>query len=649
MSDNENKKWDPKNLDCSVSEVLTGTVVVLQVLFVFYINLFRMADIPDVDMAKHMRHAIEIARQGIFIPNWEYLTYGELDNVCLFAAPLYKLTGNIYLSFGLVNVIGILFFIYIMRRIIKNLGGSRTALFMALIVSFMPTGLGMLGYLKCSFFGPGYYAFRFMVPLVLIAVLSTPREKALKVDNIVLIVIFELMALLTAISSSLFIFGISVVPVIICYVILHLKGSGKEQILEDTVLGISVVMTVIGLLINKSVGISSHVSGMIIRASSEGLVTDFRRALQNLINITAGGTSTEALFSREGLVYVAGVMITLVILISGIYGAHRAFFLKKIEGGVKEMSGEEKFRVILMSIFLWAFLVNVITDSTMRYQLPGFYPLLICAMLNLDKAIDGADTKKFSTFCYICFAGMVAFVTVLNGVALLTGYAHQYDYIRATCSRFIEEADRRGCKMVYIYDSYAFTEMLRLYDTERLYLTLDTGSEVPYPDAADFYYDVRENTEMPAYNMVIIAESGKSLTDILPGELGATYKHISTIDGYEIYESQTNPWDGLSGLPLAGKDRSVDNWTSPDYYVSGDGSIITGPFLAPYGSAYDVTVTVRGDAIPSVNDKTSSGVEAGEGLTAYTFRLEDMGSYRVTVTGIKDRSDLVSIEYDRVR
>ena len=42
-------------------------------------------------------------------------------------------------------------------------------------------------------------------------------------------------------------------------------------------------------------------------------------------------------------------------------------------------------------------------------------------------------------------------------------------------------------------------------------------------------------------------------------------------------------------------------------------------------------------------------MEEGEGLSAYTFRLEDRGSYRVTVMGIKDRSDLVSIEYDRVR
>ena len=87
--------------------ILTG-VLLVEFIFLIYYNLFHIRDAVDQDYAKILRHVIEMARHHtLFLPNWEYLTTGEMDAASLPAILFYLITKNIYLSYGLADILNI--------------------------------------------------------------------------------------------------------------------------------------------------------------------------------------------------------------------------------------------------------------------------------------------------------------------------------------------------------------------------------------------------------------------------------------------------------------------------------------------------------------------------------------------------------------
>ncbi|SCW49097.1 hypothetical protein SAMN02910456_01394 [Ruminococcaceae bacterium YRB3002] len=640
MADWKRPKLDSRNLKIGVPDVIIGSTVVMQILLLTYLNLFKLRDLIDVDMAKHMRHSIEMSRSGIIIPFWKYLTYGEIDNTCLFAAPIYKFTGDIFFAFGLVNIIAILFFAMVICRIISNLRISKRVLLIVLLVSLTPTSLGMLGYLKCTFLGGGYYAFRFITPLLLLAVITTPKERRRSWFNIIMIVICALMILTTSMSSSLFVFGIAIIPIILCYVILQARDGIRKYVYEDIVIGISLFMTAAGLCCNKIFEIRSNTSGMIIRASEEGIIQDIERALLSLCKILIGSnTDVDGLFSLEGVFYVSACMGAIIVFGFGLSAIPRVLFI----GSCKDEAATRNLESILITMFVWSFFVNVVTDTSLRYQLIGFYPLLIVAAIRMESFFTHMSVKSLKTMCAVVFVGLYAVVTMINGMRVAVSYTHQYDGIRNTCDKIIELVNDRKCGVIYFYEWHAMPEMLRLYDPDNLYLTIN--SETGTPEAADFYYSVLENTAVSQHNLVVINEESGGIENVLP-DLSSDYTYVDCIDGYAVYESFINKFDGISGLPLEGT-RAVDFSDSPGYIFDEQEHTLTSPVINPSGNCSVIITT------DNSYDATGICIDHGElmsiiendGITESTFRLQSGESCVVVFNGLTDSKQVISLEY----
>ena len=86
--------------------IVLAVFLAVQCILTVFANLVLITENIDCDIAKLYVHAVEMWRNGrILIPGWSYLTTLELDCPLLFAVPLYGLTGNIFLSFGISNII----------------------------------------------------------------------------------------------------------------------------------------------------------------------------------------------------------------------------------------------------------------------------------------------------------------------------------------------------------------------------------------------------------------------------------------------------------------------------------------------------------------------------------------------------------------
>ena len=108
-------------------EIIAGIILVLQIAVLCYFNLTHIIYIQDDDVAKLFRHTMEMwDERTLFIPNWSYITTGEQDCAALLAIPFYALTRNIYLAFGLSNIVNIFVYVYIINRLLKSVGVSET-------------------------------------------------------------------------------------------------------------------------------------------------------------------------------------------------------------------------------------------------------------------------------------------------------------------------------------------------------------------------------------------------------------------------------------------------------------------------------------------------------------------------------------------
>ena len=79
-------------------------IVIVQVAFLSYMNLFEAPKMIDYDGAKLYKHAIEMwENKSLFIPGWKYITTMELDCSLFLALPIYAVSHNIFTSFGIAS------------------------------------------------------------------------------------------------------------------------------------------------------------------------------------------------------------------------------------------------------------------------------------------------------------------------------------------------------------------------------------------------------------------------------------------------------------------------------------------------------------------------------------------------------------------
>ncbi len=145
-----------------------------------YYNLFKLKEHLGYDASVDILQAIEMWRNKAFIlENWEYTTSLKIDSGIPLTALLYGITGNAFLSFGIVNIITTAVMVVLFVMITKELGLSQIASVVALNMFLCPyTGeaysvANPLDYFSCMFFSCAYYSVS--VITILIAVLVVLR------------------------------------------------------------------------------------------------------------------------------------------------------------------------------------------------------------------------------------------------------------------------------------------------------------------------------------------------------------------------------------------------------------------------------------------------------------------------------------------
>ena len=85
---------------------LLRVFVILQLLFIVYVNFSKAYGLLDYDFALSFRHGMEIWKNGLFLKDFVYYSSLETDTVTFFASLLYLLTGNFSAALAAAHLAG---------------------------------------------------------------------------------------------------------------------------------------------------------------------------------------------------------------------------------------------------------------------------------------------------------------------------------------------------------------------------------------------------------------------------------------------------------------------------------------------------------------------------------------------------------------
>ncbi len=550
--------------------VILGLVILFEFVSYLYLNFFPQTVFVDEDFAKLARHTMEMGKnRTIFLQHWDYLTTGEFDCAAILALPFYMLTGNIYLAFAIANTINIVLWGLLIWNLLKTIRVRTLFRLLAIALILTLFDLGMLSYTNLMFFFGGQYVYKTMIPILFAFLLLIPKEKRWKIGMILFYALLLVLSLLTGMSSGLYVFACGVAPVILCAIVYSFYDKDKKETLYRALISATVCIAgLLGIVICRMNHVNPNTENMFIRFTYN-YIDSLRVVFNQQIEIYDPFFMPDIpATSFKGIVACARwAMVGLIF--SGWLFAPKFLALQAHRKDLKEQPDNRFFaEAMLISIMIWNFLVLFVTTSSPRYHLIGCIPLMLCAILLLERVLG--RMKPFVTVIAIVFIALaiqgINTQTVLQESKAFFNHNDYYLLDLRECDSLIHFFDEREIDTVFFFDASEMTrsketEALRFLDEDRVYETL-------YPDGTvinfDYYYTERDCTAFTSKNAILVIPEEY---DRLPDFVKANYSEAAAFGSYMILCSDENPIDGIS-LVEKGL-HTIDLPTTPGYVWDG--------------------------------------------------------------------------------
>ena len=557
-----------------------------QIGFLCYINLFHTADMVDFDSSGAYVHIREIMRQHSLFPStYNYATTMDIDSTVGIAAILYAITGRIFFSQGLCNILIIGCYIFVISEICKRLKLNLSSSLLVLILFFLPYSRGMLGYMSMLFINVAPNTIRDLTPIFYMSVLLDIHDKDYSIKTKIKAAVVLIFLLATTISTGFYVFAFGLLALIFMdFVFVIFSGDIKGFLEKNWFLHASaVIVFLIGSIIQKTLSFSSAASTQKLVKATE-MSENFQKWFVGIFELFGGVTPGDCtVFNVNGLETLFKYVLTLFYLSTIVYFV--CVWVKK--KSVPRYASYGLMVFLIDSLALNA--LNVTYGSPTyeyRYHIIAMFFVLVMAGTLMGKAWDVKNILLKNTLIF-------AILAVLTGTIIFGDICTDKEIKACSNAEDLAEINKMlvddGVKTAVVFGNESVNEgrQLRAFaDDVNIIVVYDDWSTSATEWGGVRYAFDNANQKGKAALLLDMNDIDK-----IPAYLMEGAKPIDMIENIGVYEYEKSPFDFETGLddydylvdlPYRGFERGNST-------VQEDGSVLSdGTFGSPiFGPYYD--------------------------------------------------------------
>lgn len=550
-------------------EILLCVGIVIQIGALAVFNLTRLPYESNYDSSCAYAQIVEMWRQKrILLKDWAYQTTLGIDSPVLLGALFYGITKNAFTAFGLANIVTVIVYACLFYDILKQADVKKNMRLLAVLFLLTPYSTGQLGYMPMLFTSAGSYAYKLLVPLLLIDILVR-MHKGQEIKKYWYLILFATFFVFdTAVSSGEYILLCAVLP-LIGYEILHvLIGNDIKQIFNKRLgfLILESAIYVVGIKVGRRTGIIESVGSQMMLTKAKHFPSVIAKCLTGIFQLFGGIPDYEDIPVTQtyGMMYLFRFFLAAVILASWIYLLQH---LKENEK-YKELVGMITCIFAVNLIVLIFANVNYATETfEFRYHLISMIPMILLTSI---AASDLWEKRKLleQTIVLVTIV-LLLFVNVYDYKNYMRDcYNYQGDMQGITLT-----AEQEGVHLIITIGSESIS-MGRCMRNVNPNVEISTWGGYNHGvgwGASTYYFD---NAHLKTPYMVLMTQKEYEL---MPKQIAKQLEEVQVFGIFRLYQVKENVLDGDNTLPQSGTNRDFCYSSGYEYWgkMESDGNVLS--------------------------------------------------------------------------
>lgn len=550
-------------------EILLCVGIVIQIGALAVFNLTRLPYESNYDSSCAYAQIVEMWRQKrILLKDWAYQTTLGIDSPVLLGALFYGITKNAFTAFGLANIVTVIVYACLFYDILKQADVAKNMRLLAVLFLLTPYSTGQLGYMPMLFTSAGSYAYKLLVPLLLIDILVR-MHKGQEIKKYWYLILFATFFVFdTAVSSGEYILLCAVLP-LIGYEILHvLIGNDIKQIFNKRLgfLILESAIYVVGIKVGRRTGIIESVGSQMMLTKAKHFPSVIAKCLTGIFQLFGGIPDYEDIPVTQtyGMMYLFRFFLAAVILASWIY------LLKHLKENekYKELVGMITCIFAVNLIVLIFANVNYATETfEFRYHLISMIPMILLTSI---AASDLWEKRK-----------LLEQTIVLVTIVLLL-FVNVYDYKNYMRDCYNNQGDMQGITLtaeqegVHLIitigsESISMGRCMRNVNPNVEISTWGGYNHGVGWGASTYYFD---NAHLKTPYMVLMTQKEYEL---MPKQIAKQLEEVQVFGIFRLYRVKENVLDGDNTLPQSGTNRDFCYSSGYEYWgkMESDGNVLS--------------------------------------------------------------------------
>ena len=550
-------------------EILLCVGIVIQIGALAVFNLTRLPYESNYDSSCAYAQIVEMWRQKrILLKDWAYQTTLGIDSPVLLGALFYGITKNAFTAFGLANIVTVIVYACLFYDILKQADVKKNMRLLAVLFLLTPYSTGQLGYMPMLFTSAGSYAYKLLVPLLLIDILVR-MHKGQEIKKYWYLILFATFFVFdTAVSSGEYILLCAVLP-LIGYEILHvLIGNDIKQIFNKRLgfLILESAIYVVGIKVGRRTGIIESVGSQMMLTKAKHFPSVIAKCLTGIFQLFGGIPDYEDIPVTQtyGMMYLFRFFLAAVILASWIY------LLKHLKENekYKELVGMITCIFAVNLIVLIFANVNYATKTfEYRYHLISMIPMILLTSI---AASDLWEKRKLleQTIVLVTIV-LLLFVNVYDYKNYMRDcYNYQGDMQGITLT-----AEQEGVHLIITIGSESIS-MGRCMRNVNPNVEISTWGGYNHGvgwGASTYYFD---NAHLKTPYMVLMTQKEYEL---MPKQIAKQLEEVQVFGIFRLYRVKENVLDGDNTLPQSGTNRDFCYSSVYEYWgkMESDGNVLS--------------------------------------------------------------------------